>query len=211
MKRLVLMVAFSLLCSSLLGQSNVSLLEKSPFMPPEKAGANAKADEAVGPASLAKLQLRGITSIDGEYIFSVYNPDTRESKWLSKGIEDEGIVIKSYDPDGNTVVIHSESEDLSRQMRMNEFSKSTALRAPPTISRQSLPSRPQQAPGTPAVRSTTSSLSATQQSIQRPSRRNLETLRARREELADKLRKQPPSTYKPKSGNTQNQGTGGKR
>ncbi|MDA0348601.1 MAG: hypothetical protein O3C43_02615 [Verrucomicrobia bacterium] len=212
MKPLVLIFPLSLFCSLLPGQNNVSLLEKSPFMPPGKA-ASANANEVVGPASLAKLQLRGITSIDGEYIFSVYNPDTRESMWLSKDIEEEGLVVKSYDPDGNTVVIHSESENLSRQMKMNDYAASTVLRAPPTVTRQAPPPSMLQAPGTPAVRPTipTSSLSATQQAIERPTRRNLETLRARREELADKLRKQPPSTDKPQSGTTPGQGNGDKR
>ena len=210
MKPFVLILFFSSLSSLLLGQNNVSLLEKSPFMPPGKA-ASASATAVAGPASLVKLQLRGITSIDGEYIFSVYNPDTRESKWLSKGVEEEGLVVMSYDPDGNTVVIRSQAEDLSRQLKMNDYSAPTAMRGSPILPRQPTSTSRPQAPGTPSVRSTTSSLSATQQSIQRPTRRNLETLRARREELADKLRKQPPSTDKPPSGNTQNPGNGGRR
>jgi hypothetical protein len=200
----------SLLCNLLQGQYEVSLLDNSPFMPPGKT-ANANATDVAGPASLAKLQLRGITSIDEAYIFSVYNPDTRESKWLSQGVEEDGLVVKSFDPESNSVVIHSESEGLSRQMEMNDFSAPTATRGLPTMPPQSIPSRPQ-APGTPAVRpNLPSSLSATQQAIERPTRRNLETLRERREELAEKLRKQPTQTDKPPGGNTQNPRNGGNR
>jgi len=187
-------------------QNSVSLLENSPFMPPGTANAgNNKADE--GPVSLAKLQLRGITSIDGEYIFSVYNPDTRESKWLPKGASMDGLIIKSYDPEGNSVVIHSESENLSRQLAMNEYSASKALRAVPNQAARAavLPKAP-----TSSARpvSPTGTLTRTQQSVQRPTRRNLETLRARREELAEKLRKQP-SSGNTKQPQPQNQGGGG--
>jgi hypothetical protein len=90
-------------------QTGVPLLDNWPFAPPGSAqSATTAAPE--GPASLAKLQLRGITSVDGEYIFSVYNPDTRESKWLPQGVELDGLVIKSYDSKKNSVVIHSEAE-----------------------------------------------------------------------------------------------------
>ena len=190
-----LIFSLSLVCCNFLSaQNNISLLENSPFMPPGRANAANKAAEE-GPASLAKLQLRGITSIDGEYIFSVYNPDTRESKWVSQGVEEDGIMIKSYDLKSNSVVIHSEAEDLSRQLQMNDYSASAGLRPTPNQVRR--PPTTPQAPGTPAVNNTTTSLSRTQQAVQRPTRRNLETLRARRAELAEKLRKQPTPTNKP--------------
>ena len=190
--------------SSLSAQTGRSLLENSPFLPPGKA-AGGSSQEELGPASLAKLQLRGITSIDGEYIFSIYDPDTRDSKWMAEGVEEDGLLIKSFDLDGNTVVIHSESEDLSRQMKMNDYSAPSSIRPiTPRATTTAQPARPQ-APGTPSVTSSSSSsLVNTQQQIQRPTRRNLETLRARRAELAEKLRKQP----KPSDGN---QGDGGNR
>ena len=193
------------LCSLLHGQNKVSLLENSPFMPPGKqAGADSAADK--GPASLAKLQLRGITSINGEYIFSVYNPDTRESKWIPQGVEEDGVVIKSYNPNGNSVVIHSESENLSRQMELNDYSKPTGIRGSSVINRPvSQPTR--SATSAAAVSPTGTAVTRTAQAVQRPTRRNLETLRARRAELAEKLRKQPkPGTNQQEQspGQTQN-------
>lgn len=164
-------------------QAQVSLLENSPFLPPGKEAGGAASE--TGPASLAKLQLRGITSIDGQYIFSVYNPETRESKWISQGQAEDGLIIRSYDPENNSVVIHSESEGLSRQMEMNDYAAPVALKAPPQPSPQPVT----RAAPTPV--SPTGTLSRAQESIQRPTRRNLETLRARRAELAEKLRNQP--------------------
>lgn len=184
-----------LLGTSLSAQTGLSLLENSPFLPPGKAAEGGSPEES-GPASLAKLQLRGITSINGEYIFSIYNPDTRDSKWMAQGVEEDGLLIKSFDMEGSTVVIHSESEDLSRQMKMNDYAAPSSIRPiTPRATTTAQPARPQ-APGTPSVTSSTS-LVGTQQQIQRPTRRNLETLRARRAELAEKLRKQP----KPSDGN----------
>lgn len=212
-------ISFLLICSSfhvILAQNTVSLLENSPFMPPgtENKGKNNAED---GPVSLAKLQLRGITSIDGEYIFSVYNPDTRESNWIPQGESMDGLMIKSYDPEGNSVVIHSESENLSRQLEVNDYSASSALRP---ISNQAVRASVQSS-RTPTASpvSPTGTLTRTQQMVQRPTTRNLETLRARREELAKKLRKQPKSrtTNKPQgqsqggSASKTDQANGGKR
>ncbi|MCZ6671577.1 MAG: hypothetical protein O7C75_01420 [Verrucomicrobia bacterium] len=206
MKRLIIFVTVIAACNCMQGQNAVSLLENSPFMPPNKGKEDNKTTDA-GPASLARLQLRGITSIDGEYIFSVYNPDTRESKWIPKGVEEGGLVIKSYDPVSNSVVIHSESENLSRQMQMNDYAAPTALRATPTLPRSTLTRA--RAPAKPAV-TPTGTLTRTLQSVQRPTRRNLETLRERRAELAEKLRKQPkPGSSDQKKPQVQNQG--GKR
>lgn len=205
--RVSVLLVLLLLGNSTFAQSGISLLDNSPFMPPGKANTGVGSEEQ-GPASLAKLQLRGITSINGEYIFSVYNPDTRESKWIAQGIEEDGLIIESFDIDDNSVVIHSESENLSRQMEMNDYAAPTGLRAPPE--RPAVTSvRPQpavqQAPGVPAV-SSGNSLVRTQEAIQRPTLRNLETLRARRAELADKLRKQPQPTNSNNNGSTQSNG-----
>jgi hypothetical protein len=213
------MVILSLSIPFLVAQDSVSvpLLENSPFMPPGKADAGSATPDQ-GPPSLAKLQLRGITSIDGEYIFSVYNPDTRESKWIAQGESQDGLTIKSYDSERNSVVIHSESENLSRQMDMNDYAAPTALRpmpAQPAVSTIARPATPSPQPVTPTG---TGSLVRTQQEIVRPTRRNLETLRARREELADKLRKQPEPTnnqpQQPQQGRDNGnggQGNGGNR
>ena len=195
--------------SLLQGQETIPLLENWPFSPPGVADSS-KADTAQQNTSLGKLQLRGITSLDGEYIFSVYNPDTRESKWISQGEEEDGLIIKSFDAQRNTVVIHSESENLSRQMNMNDYSAPTGIRAQPAAPR---PTPQASATGTanrttPQSVSPTGTLTRTQQSVQRPTRRNLETLRARRAELAEKLRKQPqPSNPAPGGTNQANQGS----
>lgn len=189
----VIILALSLLTvgSVLRAQTSVPLLDNWPFTPPGSAGSTQSSQDE-GPASLAKLQLRGITSIDGEYIFSVYNPDTRESKWLPEGQVQDGLSIRSYDAERNTVVIHSESENLSRQMQMNDYAAPSGIR--PVPQQNPVRTATQGSPTGTSTRTTpspTGTLTRTQQSVQRPTRRNLETLRARRAELAEKLRKQP--------------------
>ena len=67
MKRLIIFVTTIMACNCMQGQSGVSLLENSPFMPPDKGKNGSSKTAENGPASLAKLQLRGITSIDGEF------------------------------------------------------------------------------------------------------------------------------------------------
>jgi len=185
--------------------SSIPLLENWPFTPPGRAQDSENAQDQTK-TSLGKLQLRGITSIGGEYIFSVYDPDTRESKWLPQGQEQDGLLIQSYDAERNSVVISSETENLTRQMQMNDYAAPTGLRAAP------IPTRPSTQASTGTANQTTSSavsptgtLTRTQQSVSRPTRRNLETLRARRAELAEKLRKQPtPSNQSQGSTNQAN-------
>jgi len=190
MRHILVFWALLFPCYAVFGQTGISLIDQSPFLPPSRAQSGGSATEENKNTKLARLQLRGITSIDGEYIFSVYNPDTREGKWIPQGVEEDGLLIRSYDADSNSVIIFSESENLSRQLQVNDYAKpspiqtATNLRSSRPTSRQQ-----QQAPGTSAAR-TNGILTRTAQAVQRPTRRNLETLRARRAELAEKLRKQ---------------------
>lgn len=179
------------------GQGTGTLLENSPFLPPAKANGG-NADEAGG-ASLALLQLRGITSIEGEYIFSIYNPSTKQSKWIKQGVEEEGMTIRSYNPVGNTVMIHSESEDDYFQLRLNEYAQPTPGSAPKATITQP----------TTATRATSGGTTSRENrtvDTNRPSRRNLEILRERREALANQLRQQSNSGSTP-ANSSQGRGT----
>ena len=211
MKSVAVLLLFLGAASISQAQTSTSLLENWPFSPPGTTQSSTNSAED-GPPSLVKLQLRGITSLGGEYIFSVYNPDTRESKWLSQGVEQDGLIIQSYDSNRNTVVIHSPTDNQSRQMQMNDYSAPTGIRAmPQSPSRTPAPSTGTANRTTPQAVSPTGTLTRTQQSVQRPTRRNLETLRARRAELAEKLRKQPkPGDTNQDQGST-NQSNGGNR
>lgn len=166
-----------------LGQGTVSLLENSPFLPPAKTR-EGNEKETASP-SLTLLQLRGITSLEGEYIFSIYNPTTRQSKWIKQGVQEEGLTIRSYNPVANTVMIHSQFENLSHQVRLNEYAQPTAASAPKATTTPV---------GTTQSTTATSSGSAPRSTrtvdTSMPSRRNLEILRERRQALADQLRQQ---------------------
>ena len=182
------------------GQGTVSLLENSPFLPPDKAGEGS--EEETIPPSLALLQLRGITSLDGEYLFSIYNPTTRQSKWIKQGVQEEGLTIRSYNPVANTVMVHSQFENLSHQVRLNKYAQPTAASTPkatttPVGTTQS----------TTAASSGSASRSTRTVDTSMPSRRNLEILRERRQALADQLRQQS-NPGSGRSNNSQGRGPG---
>ncbi|MBC9867267.1 MAG: hypothetical protein F7O42_05195 [Opitutae bacterium] len=180
------------------GQGTVSLLENSPFLPPARAE-EGNADEKP-PPYLTLLQLRGITSLGGEYIFSIYNPSTKQSKWIRQGVQEEGLTIRSYNPIGNTVMIHSQFENLSHQVRLNEYAQPTAASVPKVA--PTPPSATQPTTATTATSAETASQANRTVDTSRPSRRNLEILRERRQALADQLRQQ--STPGSRSSNASN-------
>ena len=181
------------------GQGTVSLLENSPFLPPAKAAGGNGNNDGMGDSPLALLQFRGITSIEGEYIFSIFDPSTRQSKWLPHGVQVEGLTISDFDLDNNTVVLHSQSDNQSRQLDLNVSATPTSVPGgAPTPNR------------TTNVPRNTSSTAAAQANrtidSSRPSRRNVEILRQRREALADQLRQRTNSGATP-SNSSQRGGT----
>lgn len=155
-----------------------SFIENSPFMPP--AGPNGKTVGGnVGPASLSSLQMRGITKMKGEFVFSIYDPSTQKSKWRVLGQEKDGLIVRSFDESKKTIVIHSVEDNLSRQLEM--------YRKPRTGGggqARALTSNGSRSPAT----SRPSGSTITRSNRQRPTQRNLETLRKRRQALAEKLR-----------------------
>ena len=180
------------------GQGTVSLLENSPFLPPAKEGDGN--EDKTEDTPLALLQLRGITSLDGEYIFSIFDPSTRQSKWIRQGVQVDGLTIRGYDPYGNTVIIHSQPVNLSRQLQLNEYAQPSAASVPKAATTPPRTTQP------PTATTSTSAGTASQANrtvdTSRPSRRNLEILRERRQALADQLRQQ--STPGSRSSNASN-------
>ena len=149
------------------GQGTVSLLENSPFLPPAKEG-DGNEDETED-TPLALLQLRGITSLDGEYIFSIFDPSTRQSKWIRQGVQVDGLTIRGYDPYGNTVIIHSQPVNLSRQLQLNEYAQPSAASVPKAATTPPRTTQP-----TTSTSAGTASQANRTVDTSRPSRRNLE-------------------------------------
>ncbi len=188
-----------------LGQGTVSLLENSPFLPPATAdGGNGSGNEE-GDSPLALLQLRGITSIEGEYIFSIFDPSTRQSKWIRQGEQADGLTIRSYNPVANTVMIHSQSEDLSRQLELNVSAAPSPITVPTAAATPAGATQPTTGP-----RDTSAAAARASRTVNpsMPSRRNLEILRERRQALADQLRQQSNPGSAPSNNSSQGRGTG---
>ncbi len=177
MKRLLSIVIVSVFIGQL-AYGLPSFIENSPFLPPAVATAIDQGND--GPPSLSQLQMRGITKMKGEFVFSIYDPKTNKSKWRVLGQEKDGLIVRSYDEGKKTIVIHSVEENLSREMQMNAYTSPSPGGATQT---RELTSNGGRVPSTRATGDT-----ITRSNRQRPTQRNLETLRKRRKALAEKLR-----------------------
>jgi len=177
----ILQVSVILLASATALSAQVSLLDNSPFLPPPEPGAGT-GDEGPVSQSLNQLEFRGVTALDGQYIFSIYNKQTRESRWMSEGLEEDGLVIRSWDANKMSIIIYSSTEDIAREIPILDFS--FASESP--VATTNLNQAPDPIHATPSndpnkqERPTRDNL--------RPTRRNLETLRQRRQELAERLK-----------------------
>lgn len=165
--------------------AQMSLLENSPFVPPRQGGDDA-GDAGSASQSLSQLEFRGVTAVDGEYIFSIYNRQTRESRWLSEGAEEDGLLIRSWDANKMSIVIYSVAEDMAREIPILDFSMESEN---PVAANTSGGHAAPPPPGTVTPSGDPNEGGRPARPDLRPTRRNLETLRQRRQELADRLKK----------------------
>lgn len=165
--------------------AQMSLLENSPFVPPKQGGAEA-GEAASASQSLSQLEFRGMTAVGGDYIFSIYNRQTRESRWLSEGVEEDGLLIRSWDANKMSIVIYSVAEDMAREIPILDFSLESE--SPVTASNVGNPSAPPPPPNAVTPSGDPNDGGRPARPDMRPTRRNLETLRQRRQELADRLK-----------------------
>ena len=103
-----------------------SLLERSPFVPPnatQQADANANA--------LSIFELTGILSVGGKPQFSVRDTSTGRGFWLGLGETQDGLTVRSYDEASSSVVL--EGHGASRKVVIREARVATAPPPPPVM------------------------------------------------------------------------------
>jgi hypothetical protein len=109
------MKALSLLTLALSLLSNASPLSaetlesSNPFLPPGygKIETAKKITPVVenGPIS-REIEFRGIVQLDGVYQFSVYNKTEQKGYWLQENQSENGISIRSFDPENQSITIN---------------------------------------------------------------------------------------------------------
>src|SRR5512146_1302867 len=87
------------LARPLVAESN--LLDNSPFLPPNVAG-------AVG-AGAAPLELRSVLKAGGEYEFSLYDTAKRQSTWVKLNETGHDFVVKAFDPANDSVTVEQQN------------------------------------------------------------------------------------------------------
>ena len=100
-KRVLLILSIGTLSMLGGGIYGVSLEENSPFIPFDQP---ARPIDFAGPAR-GGVELRGIMEFAGEQKFSLYNPTTKESRWVTLQESSGAYLVESYDPASQSILL----------------------------------------------------------------------------------------------------------
>ncbi len=110
--------------ASLKGGQLESLAANSPFAPIQGAAAAAATDAAV-------LEFRGAFADQGEFFFSVFDPATRGSRWVTLNESGQPYTVRNYDTEKQTISVDYRGRNLT-----------LALKKAPVIASVPDPTRP---------------------------------------------------------------------
>lgn len=113
-----------------------SLLHNSPFMP-----LSAPVVEAPPSNQLDRYELRGVSSLGGIAMFSIFDNATGRSFWVRQGETVEGIGIQHYDIASETVTLAGSGQ--TKRLQLREAQIVTMAVAPPQATMQAQPAIPQ--------------------------------------------------------------------
>ena len=103
LKHLARLTVLALLISNL-DASHASLVNNSPFLPPNHGAVQVKKVEATRQTQRnSSFALKGISLIGDKYLFSIFDLRTKKSKWIKAGEPTNGFTIRSYDPSTHTI------------------------------------------------------------------------------------------------------------
>lgn len=138
------------------GSAAPSLLERSPFLPPDYQVPGTR-EEVVGPPPTAgHLQFRGVFALNGVVKVNFFNAKTNEGVWVPINGQVDGFRVVSYDAENRTVAL-----DVNGQVSQFDLAKPgdapMAVAGAPTRATPGQPGvrpnvRPTTAGGTPTVR-----------------------------------------------------------
>jgi hypothetical protein len=94
-------------------QAESSLLENSPFLPPE---AMARATPTTAP-----LELRSILKEEGQYEFSLYDPARKQSTWVRLNEPGNPFLVKAFDPANDTITVEQRSRTYTLTLKESKI------------------------------------------------------------------------------------------
>jgi hypothetical protein len=90
-----------MMSSIMSARAESSLLENSPFLPPDATGS------AV--STSAPLELRSILKEGGQYEFSLYDPARKQSTWVGLNEPGNPFLVKAFNPANDTITVEQRS------------------------------------------------------------------------------------------------------
>lgn len=127
-----------------------NLLENSPFLPPNSAGAAAR--------EATPLELRSILRDGADYEFSLYDTAKKQSTWVRLNEPGHDFVVKAYDADRETVTVEQQNRTYNltlKEARIVPLNMAAVPNQPPAITvitRQgAAPGAGNYRPGAPAM------------------------------------------------------------
>lgn len=108
---------------------------RSPFMP--EGGGSATA----APTENAPLELRGIVSTKGGYLFGLYDPTKRQSLWVRQNEPGAEFTVRSHDVSSDTVTVDYQGRTLTLALKS---AKVESLGPVPNPSMANMPRPPMQ-------------------------------------------------------------------
>ncbi len=98
------------------------LVERSPFIPegwspPQPPRPRETPPPPAQPQALDRLEFRGMTKWQGEYLFSLFDPTENRSFWLGVNQSDSGFTVSEFNERDETVVVRHENRSRSVGLR----------------------------------------------------------------------------------------------
>jgi hypothetical protein len=130
------------------GSMEPSILERSPFIPPDFTPPGGARAAAAAQGSVGGYEFRGVYQIGGEYRFLVSEPRSRKGSWVQLGKAYDGYEVRKFDPGSDTLTLFFNNSE--QQLQLAELD---ANPTPMPVSGQiKAATQPAQTPATPARR-----------------------------------------------------------
>jgi hypothetical protein len=104
-----------------------SLLERSPFLPPDFQRPGTAPVEAP-PSPLDRLELRGITTVGGSPVFSIFDPGSSRGYWVGVNENFAGVTVSEFNDRDESLTVRSGPH--VRTLRLKE-ARIVAMDTPP--------------------------------------------------------------------------------
>jgi hypothetical protein len=91
--------------------SGVSILDRSPFIPPGWAPPERSRPPSRAKQQVAGYEFRGVYSLRGKYRFLVSEPRSRDGKWVELGGAYEDFEVRDYNPEAETLTLYFNNKE----------------------------------------------------------------------------------------------------